>query len=75
MPHILIMENNPPEIPSMTGFPELSKAPALDLAGDLGRMAREVSAMLAAPVVLDLSPSVDATKAGPEPDAKPSFHR
>ena len=61
--------------PSMMGFPHLSKAPDLDLAGDLDRMAREVSELMATPLEIDLSPSDAATKAGPEPDAEPSCRR
>lgn len=57
----------------MKGFPDLSKAPDLDLTGGFDRMAREVAELLAAPMNLDLSLPTDATKAGPGPDAKPSF--
>lgn len=56
-------------------FPTLSKAPDLDLTGDLDRMAREVAELLAAPVDLDLSPPAVSTKAAPGTDAKPSFRR
>jgi hypothetical protein len=62
-------------IPVIVGFPDLSKAPDLDLAGNLDRMARAVAELMAAPVDLDLSPPTDATKAAPEPDAKPSCRR
>ena len=49
--------------PSMMGFPHLSKALDLDLAGNLGRMAREVSELLAAPLEIDFNLPADATKA------------
>lgn len=63
------------KFPEAGTFSDLSKAPDLDLAGDLDRMAREVAALLAAPVDLDLSLPADATKAAPGPDAKPSSRR
>ena len=56
-------------------FPELSKAPNLDLAGDLDRMARVVAELMTAPLEIDLSLPAASTKAAPEPDAKPSFRR
>lgn len=40
-------------------FPELSKAPDLDLAGDLDRMARVVSELLAAHIDFDLDGGFD----------------
>lgn len=46
----------------MKGFPDLSKAPDLDLDGDFDRMAREVAELMAAPMDLDLSLPTDATK-------------
>ena len=59
--------------PVIMGFPDLSKAPDLDLAGNLDRMARAVAELMATPLEVNL-PDV-ATKAAPEPDAKPSCRR
>lgn len=59
----------------MTGFPTLSKAPDLDLAGDLDRMAQMVAKLMATPLEIDLSLPTAATKAAPGPDVKPSSRR
>ena len=56
-------------------FPTLSKAPDLDLDGDLDRWAQVVAELMATPLEIDLSLPAASTKAAPGPDAKPSFRR
>lgn len=63
-------------IPVIVGFPDLSKVPDLDLAGNLDRMARAVGELMATPLEIDLNLPDVATKAGPgAPAEAPSCRR
>ena len=58
----VIVHQSVPPIPVIMGFMDFliyQKAPDLDLAGNLDRMAREVAESMAAPVEIDLAMPVD----------------
>ena len=74
----VIVHQSVPPIPVIMGFMDFliyQKAPDLDLAGNLDRMAREVAELMATPLEIDFNLPDVATKAAPEPDAEPSCRR